>query len=324
MTVNLVTRTGKGDSLTFAEMDSNLTIISQALNALMDAGYINTTQAQALFSDAISNLAKVTKTGSYLDLTDTPSIPANVSDLNNDLDFQTMSDVTEAIRQVVGNAPDALNTLEEIDAQIAENEGSAAALAALVNNKANIDLSNVETLPANVIAQLKGDKGDTGEAGAKGDKGDTGQAGQAGSDASVTAQSIATALGYTPANKAGETFTGDVSATKLSDSIGNVRSIPQNSKTAAYTLIASDAGKCINITTGGVTVPSGVFSAGDVVTIYNNSASSQTITQDVGLTLQWAGQSASTTGNRALGLYGIATALFVSPTVAVISGAGLS
>lgn len=97
-----------------------------------------------------------------------------------------------------------------------------------------------------------------------------------------------------------------------------------NSQTGAYVLVASDAGKSISITTGGVTVPNAVMSAGNIVTIYNNSGSSQTITQGASLTLQWAGQSSSTTGNRTLGLYGIATIIFISSSVAVISGAGLT
>jgi hypothetical protein len=97
-----------------------------------------------------------------------------------------------------------------------------------------------------------------------------------------------------------------------------------NSQVSGYTLVAADAGKTISITTGGVTIPNAVMAAGNIVTIYNNSASSQTITQGASLTLQWAGQSSSTTGNRTLGLYGIATILFISASNAVISGAGLT
>lgn len=97
-----------------------------------------------------------------------------------------------------------------------------------------------------------------------------------------------------------------------------------NSQTAAYILAATDAGKLVSITTGGVTVNNSIMSAGDIVTIYNNSASSQTITQGTGVTLQWAGQTASTTGNRTLGLYGMATIVFLSASSAVITGAGLT
>lgn len=110
----------------------------------------------------------------------------------------------------------------------------------------------------------------------------------------------------------------------VSDSIGNVRSLPLNSQTSAYVVAASDNGKVISITTGGVTVNNSIMSAGMVVTIYNNSGSSQTITQGTGVTLQWAGQSSSTTGNRTLGLYGMATILFLSASSAVITGSGLT
>lgn len=97
-----------------------------------------------------------------------------------------------------------------------------------------------------------------------------------------------------------------------------------NSQTSAYVLVAGDAGKVISITTGGVTVNNSIFQAGNIVTIFNNSASSQTITQGTGVTLQWAGQATSTTGNRTLGLYGMATIVFLSASSAVIFGAGLT
>lgn len=98
--------------------------------------------------------------------------------------------------------------------------------------------------------------------------------------------------------------------------------IPQNSQTSAYTLVASDNGKHINITTGGVTVPSGVFSAGNVVSVYNDSASSQTITQGSSVTLRLAGT--ATTGNRTLAQRGVSTILCVGSNEFVISGAGLT
>ena len=98
--------------------------------------------------------------------------------------------------------------------------------------------------------------------------------------------------------------------------------IPPNSQTGAYTLVASDDGKHINITTGGVTVPSGVFSAGDVVTVYNNSGSNQTITQGSSVTLRLAGT--ATTSNRVLATYGLCTILCVASNTFVISGAGLT
>jgi hypothetical protein len=126
-----------------------------------------------------------------------------------------------------------------------------------------------------------------------------------------------TSAGLTYAPLASPTFTGIVS-----DGAGSVRAIPQNAKTSAYTLVASDVGKHISITTGGVTIPPGVFSVGDAITIYNNSGTSQTITQGGSVTLRQVGT--ANTGNRTLAQYGLVTVLCVAANVFVISGGGLS
>lgn len=125
-----------------------------------------------------------------------------------------------------------------------------------------------------------------------------------------------TIAGYLPA--AGGTLTGPVTFA----SSQTFPRIPQNSKTAAYTLVAADAGKHISITTGGITVPSGVFAIGDAIGIYNNSSSSQTIAQGAGVTIRLAG--GTFTGNRTLAQYGLCTILCVASDVFVITGAGIS
>jgi hypothetical protein len=98
--------------------------------------------------------------------------------------------------------------------------------------------------------------------------------------------------------------------------------IPQNSQTTGYTLVADDSSKHVAITTGGVTVPSGVFSAGDAVTIFNNSAAQQTITSGAGITMFLAGT--ATTGDRFLQQRGLATILCFDSNSFVISGAGMT
>jgi hypothetical protein len=108
----------------------------------------------------------------------------------------------------------------------------------------------------------------------------------------------------------------------IRDSKGDVRVIPQNAQGGAYTLVIGDVGRHISISTGGVTVPLGVFSAGDAVTIYNNSGSNQTITQASSVTLRLAGT--ATLGNRTLAQRGICTLLCVAANEFVISGAGLT
>lgn len=135
------------------------------------------------------------------------------------------------------------------------------------------------------------------------------------SGAAITSGTIG---GSTAINTSGAITTSGV----ITDRTGNIRQIPQNAKTAAYTLAASDVGKHISITTGGITVPASIFSIGDNVTIFNNSSSSQTIIQGAGVTLRSGGSTA--TGNRTLAGYGVATVLCVAADVFVITGTGLT
>jgi len=104
--------------------------------------------------------------------------------------------------------------------------------------------------------------------------------------------------------------------------ISGLKSLINNPKTSSYVLTIDDVGELINITTGGVTVPSSIFSAGDSITIYNNSANPQTITQGSSVTLRLAGT--SLTGNRTLDQRGITTVMCVASNEFVISGAGLA
>ena len=116
---------------------------------------------------------------------------------------------------------------------------------------------------------------------------------------------------------AGVTVTGTVT-----DDKGELRSIPRNHRTAAYVAVASDAGKMITITTGGVTINNSVFSQGDAVSIINQSGSDQTITQGSGFNL--FNTADASTGNRTLAGRGMATMYFTAADAAYISGAGLS
>lgn len=104
----------------------------------------------------------------------------------------------------------------------------------------------------------------------------------------------------------------------VSDSAGSLRNLPQLTKTSSYTLAASDTGKHVSISSGGVTVPSGIFSVGDVVTIFNNSSSTQVATQGSSVTLRQAGTTG--TGSVTIDPYGVITILCVSSNVFVVSG----
>ena len=80
-----------------------------------------------------------------------------------------------------------------------------------------------------------------------------------------------------------ETSTAGVTVTgTVTDSKGELRKIPRNLQSSAYVLVAADAGKCVMISSGGVTLNTSTFSDGEAVTIVNNSGSDQTITQGSG------------------------------------------
>ena len=106
----------------------------------------------------------------------------------------------------------------------------------------------------------------------------------------------------------------------LNDAAGNVRELVNNAKTAAYTLTANDVGELIN-TDSNVTIPSGIFSAGQAITIYNNSGSNITLSRS-GVTMYTAGESTNT--DKTLAEKGICTVVCVSSNTFVASGAGMS
>lgn len=116
-----------------------------------------------------------------------------------------------------------------------------------------------------------------------------------------------------------------VASGNIIDSKGDVRDIPLNTiaSFSNYTLVASDGGKFISTTSSTITVPPSVFTAGEAVSIYNNTGSfSVIIEQGSGVTIYQAGT--SNTGQRLLDMYGVATILCVAANTFVISGAGLT
>ena len=121
-----------------------------------------------------------------------------------------------------------------------------------------------------------------------------------------------------------ETTTAGVTVTgTVTDSKGDVRSIPLNSQSSAYVLVAADAGKVVYISSGGVTINENVFTAGDAVTIINNSGSNQTLTEGSGSMVLY-NTADGTTGSRTLAGRGMCTLYWATASNAYISGAGLS
>jgi hypothetical protein len=147
----------------------------------------------------------------------------------------------------------------------------------------------------------------------------------AGSGASITALNASNlSTGSIPS-----AITATTQAVKTSDTtiattafVDRLRSLlTATTGSGGGTAVIGDRG-CLLSVTAGVTIPANVFAANDTFSIYNNSASSITITQGASLTLRQVGT--ANTGNRTLALRGLVTVVFISATEAVISGGGLT
>lgn len=92
--------------------------------------------------------------------------------------------------------------------------------------------------------------------------------------------------------------------------------------TTGRTASIGDRGALLAQTAGSITVPADVFAAGDVFTIYNRTSIAENINQGAGLTMYLAGT--PSTGTRTIAQRGMATVVFITPTEAVISGAGVT
>jgi len=107
--------------------------------------------------------------------------------------------------------------------------------------------------------------------------------------------------------------------TIATNSVG-FRGIPANAKTGAYTLLLTDCGKHISITTGGVAIPANgttAFPIGTTIGVYNDSASTQSITITTD-TLRLGGS--ASTGTRTLAIRGFASLVKVNATEWVALG----
>jgi hypothetical protein len=99
------------------------------------------------------------------------------------------------------------------------------------------------------------------------------------------------------------------------------KNIPQtgSDKTTAYTLVTGDVGKYVGVgTSGSIVVPTSTFANGDAISIFNNTTGNITITTSAP-TAYIAGTDTVKT-SITLVTRGIATILFVSATVCVVSG----
>lgn len=112
-----------------------------------------------------------------------------------------------------------------------------------------------------------------------------------------------------------------VSSGTLSDPAGNVRDIPSagSAKTSAYTLTISDIGEFVTVgTSGSITVVNDVFTAGNAVSIYNNTTGNITLTMSI--TTAYIAGTDSDKATMTLATRGLATLLFISASTVVVTG----
>lgn len=98
------------------------------------------------------------------------------------------------------------------------------------------------------------------------------------------------------------------------------RNVPAvGTKTGSYTLAVGDVGEYVQVGSGGsITIPDATFAEGDVISIFNNTTGNITITCTI-TTAYIAGTDADK-ASVTLATRGVATILFISGTVCVISG----
>lgn len=134
-------------------------------------------------------------------------------------------------------------------------------------------------------------------------------------------------------NDATDTLTVGTVAAATAITVGGVevgyKNVPQNSQSAAYTLVLADGGKHIyhpatDANARTFTIPANAsvaYPIGTSITFINDAAAVVTIAINTD-TLALAGT--GTTGSRSLALYGIATAVKVTSTRWIINGTGLT
>ena len=145
--------------------------------------------------------------------------------------------------------------------------------------------------------------------------------GYSGADITIDSTNHAVQLNYNGSKKFETTSTGVTVTGTVSDSKGNLRSIPRNNQSSAYTLVAADAGKCITAA-GNITVNNSVFAEGDAVSIIADTGSTISIVQGSGVTMYNTGD--ASTGSKTLAARGMCTIWFVAANNCYLSGAGLS
>ena len=126
--------------------------------------------------------------------------------------------------------------------------------------------------------------------------------------------------GYTTiasANSSATNYTATLPAENFTVGFRNLPAV--GTKTGSYTLAVGDVGKYVQVGSGGsITIPDATFSEGDAVSIFNNTSGNITITCSI--TTAYIAGIDSDKATMTLATRGVATVLFISGTVCVVSG----
>jgi hypothetical protein len=133
--------------------------------------------------------------------------------------------------------------------------------------------------------------------------------------------------GYTTGNASNtSSITADGSATfsTVTDSIGPLRRLGVNAQSGAYAFVVGDAGKIIRSSGSGsaLTLNQNIFTAGDMISVFNVGSGNNTVVQGTGVTLYNAADAA--TGTRTIAAKGMCTIVCTASNEFAISGSQLS
>lgn len=110
----------------------------------------------------------------------------------------------------------------------------------------------------------------------------------------------------------------------ISDSIGPLRRLGVNAQGGAYAFVVGDAGKIIRSAGSGaaLTLNQNIFTAGDMISVFNVSGGTNTIVQGTGVTLHNTADAA--TGTRTIAAKGMCTIVCTASNEFAISGSQLT
>lgn len=148
----------------------------------------------------------------------------------------------------------------------------------------------------------------------------------------ITAQAAATQDAVKIAGRAGGTSSYAVTLTPATLSASRTVTIPNETftvgfrnipavgtQTGSYSLGTNDVGKYVQVGSGGsITIPNSTFAEGDVISIFNNTTGNITITCSI--TTAYIAGTNTDKDTMSLATRGVATILFISGTVCVVSG----